>query len=140
MDVEVVASGVAALLAAKAADAAAGEAGRSLWASLLAVVRSRFAGDHHATAVVQRLVTDPTVAHQTAVAALLEDNAGRDESFARELGRLLEAARREPDVSHVVVNVSGNASVGHMPTIGTHIGDMNFGDTPHGRGERRRRA
>jgi hypothetical protein len=126
MDVEAVASGVAALLATKAADAAAGEAGRSLWVSLLAVVRRRFAGDHHATAAVQQLVAEPTVDLQDAVAELLEEHAGRDQSFARELGSLLEAARSLPEGGHVAVNVSGNARIGNLPAIGTHIGDINF--------------
>ncbi|HVS44932.1 MAG TPA: hypothetical protein VMU20_21960 [Candidatus Dormibacteraeota bacterium] len=126
MDVGAIASGAAALLAAPAATAAAGEAGKSLWASLIKLVRSKLAADHDATAVVERLVALPTAARQTAVAALLEERAGRDEGFARELARLLDAARTLPELSQIVVNVSGNAIIGKQANVGTNLGDINL--------------
>jgi hypothetical protein len=126
MDVEAIAAGAAALLAAPAATAAAGEAGKSLWGSLAAVVRRKVAGDHDASAVVERVVAEPTPAHQAAVAALLHDRADRDETFARELGRLLQAAQSLPEVRQVMVNVSGNASIGKQVNIATNIGDINL--------------
>jgi hypothetical protein len=121
-----IASGAAALLAAPAATAAAGEAGKSLWASLIKLVRSKLATDHDATVVVERLVAQPTAARQTAVAALLEERAGRDEGFARELERLVAAALNQPEVSQVMVHVSGNATIGKQANVGTNIGDINL--------------
>jgi hypothetical protein len=126
MDVGAIAAGAAALLAAPAATAAAGEAGKSLWASLVAVVRRKFTGDHAAAAVVERVVAEPTPANQAAVAALLEERASHDEGFARELGRLLDAARSLPKLSQVMVNVSGNATVGKQANVGTNLGDINL--------------
>jgi hypothetical protein len=126
MDVAAIAAGTAALLAAPAATAAAGEAGKSLWAGLVAVVRRKFAGDHDAMAVLQRVVAEPSPAHQAAVAVLLQERADDDESFARELGRLLNAAQSLPELSQVMVNVSGNATIGKQANIGTNIGDINL--------------
>jgi hypothetical protein len=126
MDVEAIAAGAAALLAAPAATAAAGEAGKSLWASLMALVRRRFAGDQAATAAIERVVAEPTPDHRAAVAVLLQERAAGDEAFAHELGRLIEAARRLPEVSQVIVHVSGNTTIGKQAIVGTNIGDINL--------------
>ena len=126
MDVEAIATGAAALLAAPAATAAAGEAGKSLWAGLMALIRSKFTGDHAATAVVERVVGEPTPAHQAAVAALLQKEAEGDDTFARELERLVAAAMNLPEVSQVMVHVSGNATIGKQANVGTNIGDINL--------------
>jgi hypothetical protein len=126
MDVEAIAAGAAALLAAPAATAAAGEAGKSLWASLMAVVRSKFAGDNAAAAMVERVMAEPTSARQAAVATLLQEWASGDESFAHELGRLVEAARSLPGMGQVMVNVSGNATIGKQVNVGTNVGDINL--------------
>jgi hypothetical protein len=126
MDIGMIAAGAAALLAAPAAAGAAGEAGKSLWVSLMAVVRKKFAGDHEATAVIERMVGEPTPAHQAAVAVLLKERADQDDTFAGELGRLVEAARALPDVSQVIVNVSGNATLGRQVNVGTNIGDIHL--------------
>jgi hypothetical protein len=126
MNVTAIASGIASWLAAPAATAGAGEAGKSLWLCLKSTVLSKFAGDHNATAVIEHLLDEPTSTNQAAVAALLETRFGRDESFAHELGSLLDAAQSLPELSQVLVNLSGNASISKQANVVANLGDINL--------------
>jgi hypothetical protein len=130
MDPGTIALAVASLLATRAAEAAAGEAGKGAWTAVMRVadtVRSKFAGDRDATEALDRLEAKPS-SHGRAqeLAEIIEARLEADPEFASDLARLIEEAKGNPRLSPIVTVIQGNAQVGKVTTIGSVTGDLQF--------------
>ncbi|HMC08594.1 MAG TPA: hypothetical protein VKL22_04680 [Actinomycetota bacterium] len=102
MDGSVVAIAAASLLATRAGEGFAGEAGKSAWGTakrLSGLVRRRFAGDSEAAAALYNLA---------------------------ELEALVVAAERDRSTAKALTQISGSARVGKVATFGDVQGDVSF--------------
>jgi hypothetical protein len=113
---------VATLIASKALESAAGEAGRTAWAALgrLAnVVRNRLAGDSQSERLLQAVEHVPTDEERVReLAAQLEERMRADKEFRRELESIVAEARRDPRSGQFVTQVADQAQVGKLVIIG----------------------
>jgi hypothetical protein len=119
----------ATLLATKAVEGFAGEAGAGLWRGfgrLVELVRSKFAQDPVATAALERVQSRP--GDQTGLVELAEAlrNHSQDADFGSQLAELVDQARRDPTVGRFVTQVYGNAKVGKLVNVDTVQGDFNM--------------
>jgi hypothetical protein len=104
---------------------AAGEAGKSAWASLTTLVRRRFGSDSTPVAALER--ADPDKPDE--VAEILTDLAGTDPEFEKDLQEWTTEAKRiiqqRRDVSNTI---SGEAQItGPVVQAGDIHGSINFG-------------
>ncbi|MEV5413753.1 hypothetical protein AB0K60_33615 [Thermopolyspora sp. NPDC052614] len=110
---------LAAIISA-AVGGAAGEAGKSAWASLTALVRRLLGHDREAVEAVER----PDAHSPDELARLLADRAAADPGFGRSLAAWM--ARAEP-AARTVNTISGDVS-GNVVQAGDIHGSINFGD------------
>ncbi|WP_424535085.1 hypothetical protein ACOZ38_33635 [Sphaerisporangium viridialbum] len=104
---------------------AAGEAGKSAWASLTTLVRQRFGSDSTAVAALER----PDSGKPDQVAGILVDLAAADPEFGKELHRWTTEATRVIQQKRDVSNtISGEARIsGPVVQAGDVHGSINFG-------------
>ena len=130
MDASVVAVAAASLLATKLGEGFAREAGKSAWGAakgLFVLVRSKFASDSEATAALEDLQAGPPdQARIRAVAEALQAHAERDEAFRGGLETLVVEAEQAQSTAKALTQISGNARVGKVATIGDVRGDVSF--------------
>jgi hypothetical protein len=130
VDGSVVAIAAASLLAARLGEGFAGEAGKSAWGAakrLAELVRSKFAGDPDAMTALDGLQTGPPdPARIRAVAEALQNHAERDETFRAALRALVAEAEGHGSGPTALTEISGNARVGKVATIGDVQGDVSF--------------
>ncbi|WP_322778507.1 hypothetical protein [Frankia sp. Cas4] len=121
---------VAALLAARGAEAFGAGAGRGAWeiiGRLAEVVRRRFSGDTQAAGAIRELATNPTSAERMqTVAEFVSHYARLDPEFTATLKNLINEGQNEPLIRQVVTNVSDSASVEKIVNIGEVHGDITF--------------
>jgi hypothetical protein len=112
---------VAAGLLVRALQEFAGEAGRTSWTTIrdaLARVRTRLRGDEAARAALAAAEEDPEDEARTQqLAATIERLSVEDDSFRRDVGELVAAARRDPAAARFVTEVSGHAHVEKIVNI-----------------------
>jgi hypothetical protein len=128
MDPSMIAAAAAALLANKAGEGFAGEAGKAAWERMRDLLRS-FHRKHPdapdtlaALAEAESNPGNPAAVRQLALA--LEGCADSYPSFAADLDLFVQAARRQLRTDSIVV--SGNATVGKIAVIGDVTGDVTF--------------
>ena len=130
MDGSVVAVAAASLLATKLGEGFAGEAGKSAWDAakrLFGLVQSKFEDDPEATAALEGLQAEPPdQSHIRAVAEALQNHAERDRAFRAELETLVVEAEQARSTAKALTQISGNARVGKVATIGDVRGDVSF--------------
>jgi hypothetical protein len=130
MDPATIALTVAGLLATKAAEAAADQAGKGAWGALTRLaeaVRARFGGDPEVTQTLDRLDAKPTSQVPTQeLAEVLQPRLAADPEYTAELARLVDQAKTDPRVGTLVTLIQGNAQVGKVTTIGSVTGDVHF--------------
>ena len=106
---------VAAGLLVRALQEFAGEAGRTSWTTIrdaLARVRTRLRGDEAARAALAAAEEEPEDEARTQqLAATIERLSVEDDTFRRDVGELVAAARRDPAADRFVTEVSGHAHV-----------------------------
>jgi hypothetical protein len=128
MDPATLALTVAGLIAKKALEAAAGEAGTTGWHALGRIaqrIRNWFAGDDEATEALDRLEAKPTSQARTAeVAEVLQPRLEADPALVAEVTRLVEEAKADPQTASFVTTVQDNASVGQITNIGQITGNV----------------
>lgn len=129
MDPATMAVAAAALVAKKAAETIAGEAGESGWAGmkrLYDLIWNKLSGKPEAAAALDALEAAPDdEASRTAVAGAIEQAVRHDPGFAGELEQLVGDAQRNQAVGHIVNQIAGN--VGKMVNVeGDVHGGMNF--------------
>jgi hypothetical protein len=105
MDPAAIALSVASLLAKKAAEAAADEAGKGAWAAIGRIgdtLRHRFGGDPQITDSLKQLESSPTgQGRKTMLAEVLEARLASDPQLADELARLVEQAMAQVRDVHI---------------------------------------
>lgn len=98
MDPVTLAAGAATLLATKAAEDFAGDAGSAAWRALrrlAGAIRERFAGDDEVQGALDSLEKKPdSDARERVVAEVLEDRVRNDPAFAAELDELVRDAQQ----------------------------------------------
>jgi hypothetical protein len=105
---------------------AAGEAGKSAWAALAALVRRRFAHDQDAVEAVER----PGMTTPEDLARLLAERAASDPDFEAALSRWMSETKPVVRSDRIVMNsVHGDVS-GMVVQAGDIHGSINFGGTP----------
>jgi hypothetical protein len=128
LDPTLVAAGAAALLAGKAGESFATEAGKAAWERvrrLLASIRPGHAAHDDAAVVLAEAEADPGNPDTLrALALALQARADDDPPFAAELAELVRLAEGEPRVNSIMVG--GRAIVGKIVTIGHVEGDVSF--------------
>ncbi|WP_239395459.1 hypothetical protein [Frankia sp. CiP3] len=121
---------VAALLAARGAEAFGAGAGHGAWeiiSRLADVVRRRFSGDAQAAGAIRELAANPTSSERIqTVAEFVSQYARLDPEFTTTLKKLLSDGQSEPLIRQVVTNVSDSASVEKIVNIGEVHGGITF--------------
>jgi hypothetical protein len=129
MDPASLAITVAILIAKRAVEAAAGEAGKGMWASIAKLhdtLRVKFRGDSDVEETMERLEAKPTSeARASELAEVLQSRFQADPGLAAELLRLVEEAQANPTAASFVTTVRDNAQVGKIVNVQS-AGDMHF--------------
>ncbi|WP_157249247.1 hypothetical protein [Nonomuraea typhae] len=115
MDAVLVTEVVAALLAG-----AAGEAGKSAWASLTALAKRRFGGDEDAVAALE----SAEAADTQHVVTVLQQKAAEDAEFAGELSSWATQTRQTLHLTSTTNIIGGNATIHGNAIQAGHIGSI----------------
>jgi hypothetical protein len=128
MDVNTIAAGATALLAAQAAGSFASEAGKSAWSvttRIAGLVQRKSERDIGLQAALEGLHAQPSDERTAAeVTHNLERLAAIDDAFLSSLEALIVEANRNPALSSIFV--AGSARVGKIATFRDVQGDVNF--------------
>jgi len=128
MEFATIALTVATLLAQKAAESLAGEAGKGLWSGvkeLYKAVRDKFTSDPEGEDVLQRVEAKPESEGRTKeLAEVLERRMKADKDFAKRLEELVADAETDPQTGQFVTTVRDRARVGKIVNIGRVAGDV----------------
>ncbi|MET7569326.1 hypothetical protein ABZT04_12580 [Streptomyces sp. NPDC005492] len=128
MEVDLIAAGVAALLAKSAGEEFARESGKATWErvrELLQSVRRRLSEDTRGTAALAAAESDPqNESVLEDLAGELQQRAREDESFASILAEITRTSRENPGVGNITVE--GQAQVGKIVSMGNVHGDVTF--------------
>lgn len=123
MDPGTIALAVATLLATKAAEGAAAEAGKTSWGGLTRLVnsvRSRFSNDREVMAALDRLDANPeSQVRAREVAKLLRPRLEANSGLAAELENLVEQAKGDSQLITFITQVQDDARVGQLTNIGS---------------------
>lgn len=128
--IDPVTAAAVALLASRALESVAAEAGTSAWhgmGRLATLVRNAVAGDSRGESAVKRIETDPN--DQEAVrtlAKVLDVHILDDPSLRDELASLVADAKGHPALGQMLTQVYGNARVDKVTQIGIAQGDVSF--------------
>jgi hypothetical protein len=125
MDPAAIALSVASLLAKKAAEAAADEAGKGAWAAIGRIgdtLRHRFPGDPQVTDSLKQLEDTPTgQGRKTMLAEVLQARLASDPQLADELARLVEQAMAQVRDVHIHLPAQSAARAPTAPSLVTQI-------------------
>jgi hypothetical protein len=123
MDISAVALAAASLLAIKAGEGFATDAGKEVWTSLRRIVQRKLSDDTDAQLELEKLESEPISSAQIhAVAQVIRIRLHEDERFRQRLQDLVTQAQQDRSLARIVAQASGKAK--QVNIAGSMYGDV----------------